>query len=63
MQEYSADDYVALLRTHSSQLVRDSAEREALLGFVAEAIADHGGGRIRIPYATQLCLARATRRP
>jgi SAM-dependent methyltransferase len=61
-QEYSTDEYVALLRTHSSQLVQNEAERAALLGFIAEAITA-AGGRIRIPYVTQLCLARATTRP
>lgn len=62
IHDYSADEYVALLRTHSSQLVRAADEREALLGFIAEAIAA-AGGRIRIPYVSQLCLARATTRP
>jgi SAM-dependent methyltransferase len=62
-QQYSADEYVALLRTHSSQLVLEPARREALLGCVADAIATRGDGVLRIPYATQLCLARATPRP
>jgi SAM-dependent methyltransferase len=62
-QEYSAEDYAALLRTHSSQLVLGAAERDGFLDMVARAITAHGGGRIRIPYVTQLCLARATRRP
>jgi SAM-dependent methyltransferase len=61
-QEYSAEEYVALLRTHSSQLVLGAAEREALLGLVGEAIAA-AGDLIEIPYATQLCLARATSQP
>jgi SAM-dependent methyltransferase len=64
-QDYPADEYVSLLGTHSSQLVREAAEREALLGLIAETIIARGGGRIRIPYVSQLCLARAgaTRRP
>lgn len=59
-QAYSADEYVALLRTHSSQLVLESGQRDVLLRFVAQAIAADGGGRIRVPYVTQLCMARAT---
>ena len=61
-QDYSAEEYVALLRTHSSQLVLETAAREALLGLVGEQI-EASGGSIRIPYATQLCLARATPSP
>jgi hypothetical protein len=59
-QEYSTAEYVALLSTHSAQLIRDTSAREALLGAVGEAIAADGGA-IAIPYATELCLA--TRRP
>jgi SAM-dependent methyltransferase len=61
-EEYSVEEYVALLRTHSSQLVLETAAREALLELVGEAI-EASGGSIRIPYVTQLCLARATPAP
>jgi SAM-dependent methyltransferase len=61
-QDYSADEYVALLSTHSAQLIRDAPAREALLRGVEEAIAARGGA-ITIPYATELCLARATTPP
>jgi SAM-dependent methyltransferase len=58
-QEYSAGEYVALLSTHSAQLIRDAAARDSLLGAVGEEIDAHGG-QIAIPYVTELCLARAT---
>ena len=57
-QGYSAAEYVTLLATHSPQLVREAPAREALLDSVGEAI-DSNGGRIVIPYQTELCLARA----
>lgn len=56
--EYTTAEYVALISTHSSQLVRDPSAREALLAAVGETIETHGG-RIVIPYQTELCLARA----
>ena len=61
-QDYQAVDYLALLSTHSAQLIRAAPAREALLRGVEKAIAAHGGA-IRIPYATELCLARATTPP
>ena len=57
--DYPAAEYVALLETHSSQRVLDQPVRDALLTEIGAAI-EAGGGAIRIPYATQLCLARAT---
>jgi SAM-dependent methyltransferase len=57
-QDYSTDEYVALLSTHSAQLIRDAPAREALLGAIRETIIARGGA-VRIPYATELCLARA----
>jgi SAM-dependent methyltransferase len=58
-QVYSGAEYVALLSTHSAQLIRDAPAREALLGAVGEVVAARGG-HIAIPYVTELCLARAT---
>lgn len=61
-QDYPAADYVALLSTHSAQLIRAAPVRDALLREVEETIAEHGGA-ISVPYATELCLARATTPP
>ena len=56
--EYSTAEYVALLHTHSIQLVLEPSRREALLAAIAEVL-DRNGGGLRLPYQTQLCLARA----
>ena len=56
--EYSTAEYVALLHTHSIQLVLEPSRREALLTAIAEVL-DRNGGRLRLPYETQLCLAHA----
>jgi SAM-dependent methyltransferase len=58
-RDYSTDEYVALLSTHSAQLIRDPRTRDALLSEVRETI-DARGGAVSIPYVTELCLARAT---
>jgi hypothetical protein len=57
-QEYSTAEYVALLHTHSIQLVLEPSRREALLTVIAEVL-DRNGGGLRLPYETQLCLAHA----
>ncbi|MBV8990542.1 MAG: methyltransferase domain-containing protein [Solirubrobacterales bacterium] len=56
--EYSTEEYVALLRTHSDHHLLEQRQREALLAAVAEVL-DCSGGVMRVPYETQLCLARA----
>jgi SAM-dependent methyltransferase len=55
---YSTSDYLELLRTHSGHIVRPEAEREAILDGVREVI-ESGGGSLRMPLVTELCLARA----
>ncbi len=55
---YSTEEYVALLRTHSDHHLLEREQRETLLAAVAEVI-DRAGGVLRLPYVTELCLARA----
>jgi hypothetical protein len=56
--EYSAAEYVRLLRTHSNNILLAPDVRERLLGGVGEVIERHGG-TLRLPVPTVLCLARA----
>ena len=56
--EYSTAEYVALLQTHSIQLVEEPGRRQALVAAVAEVL-DRNGGTLRLSYVTQLFLARA----
>lgn len=58
MGEYSTEEYVSLLRTHSDHHLLEPEQREALLVAVAEVL-DRNGGELRLPYVSQLCLARA----
>jgi SAM-dependent methyltransferase len=56
--EYTTDEYVSLIQTHSDHIVLPDDRRAALLAAVASVI-DSAGGRITIPYVTRLWLARA----
>ncbi len=55
---YSTGDYLELLRTHSGHIVRPEIERRAILDGVREVI-ERGGGSLRMPLVTELCLASA----
>jgi SAM-dependent methyltransferase len=57
-QDYTADEYVRLIGTHSDHIVLADDQREALLAAVAEVIDGHGG-RFALEYVTVLWLARA----
>jgi hypothetical protein len=57
-QEYTGDEYVRLLRTHSDHIVLEPRVREALLAEVGRVV-DARGGTLTLQYATKLCLARA----
>jgi SAM-dependent methyltransferase len=50
---YSDDEYVDLLRTHSSHIVLSSSARSALLSAVGETIAAHGGS-VEVEYDERL---------
>jgi SAM-dependent methyltransferase len=56
--DYSGEEYVRLLRTHSDHIVLDRAPRERLYTAIEAAIDDHGGV-LPLSYVTRLCLARA----
>jgi SAM-dependent methyltransferase len=60
VQEYSTDQYVRLLQTHSDHILLEPQRRDALLDAVAGVI-DRHGGTLELEYVTLLCLARATR--
>ncbi len=57
-ERYSADEYVALLGTHSDHILLEDAKRARLFGGVRRVIAD-AGGVLELVYSTELCLARA----
>lgn len=57
--DYTTDEYLQLLGTHSACLVLDPPDRERLLSDIAGAI-DGRGGSFRMTYQTRLCLARAS---
>lgn len=57
--DYTTEQYLDLLRTHSACLVLESGLRERLLSDIAEVI-DACGGEFRLHLVTLLCLARAT---
>lgn len=59
--EYTAEEYTALLRTHSDHILLPEDQRDALMRAVAGVI-DDAGGRLALSYLTKLCLARATGR-
>jgi SAM-dependent methyltransferase len=56
--EYSTEEYVRLLQTHSDHIVLDREQHEALLREVATVLDAHGDV-IEVSYLTRLCLARA----
>lgn len=56
--DYTTEGYLDLLGTHSVCLVLGAAQREALLGDIADVIDAHGGA-FRMNLVTRLCLARA----
>jgi SAM-dependent methyltransferase len=58
-RDYTTEEYLELLGSHSACLVLDTTDRDRLLSGIAAAIDDHGGS-FRMPYATRLCLARAS---
>ena len=57
-QDYSADDYTALLTTLSDFQLLEADRRARLLEAVRAAIDDHGG-TLRLPMVTRLHTARA----
>lgn len=57
-QQYTSDEYVTLLQTHSDHIVLPDEQRHALFGAVARMIERHGGA-FTLEYETALWLARA----
>jgi hypothetical protein len=57
-QGYNAQQYAALLGTHSDHLMLDPDVRERLLAAVADVINGPGGGMLEMPYRAFLCLGR-----
>ncbi len=55
---YSTSEYLALLRTHSRNIVLEDDRRQALLNEVGRVLDEHGG-RLELDYVTWLYLARA----
>ena len=58
VREYSAAEYADLLGTLSDHRLLPKRSRCALLDAVS-AVIESGGGKLRIPFVTRLCLARA----
>lgn len=56
-QGYSGEAYTALLATHQDHILLDGSDQAALLGAIEHCIAEHGG-RLDLPLATYVCLAR-----
>jgi SAM-dependent methyltransferase len=56
-QQYTTDEYLALLGTHSDHILLPAPARERLFKGVAAAI-DAAGGSFELTYQTLLCLAR-----
>jgi SAM-dependent methyltransferase len=56
--EYSTDQYLQLLQTHSDHIMLGPQKLPALLAAVGAVLERHGG-RIPIRYVTVLCVARA----
>jgi SAM-dependent methyltransferase len=54
---HTTSSYADFLRTRSDHRMLDSSKREDLLGDIAEAIADHGGG-LTVDYEAHLYIAR-----
>jgi SAM-dependent methyltransferase len=59
--EYTRDEYVSLIQTHSDHILLPDAQRCALLDAVG-AVIEAAGGWITVPYSTSLWLARALSR-
>ena len=57
--DYTTEEYLDLLGTHSACVVLEETARERLLGEIAGVIDAHGGA-FRMNYLTRLCLARAS---
>ena len=57
VHQYSTDDYVALMGTHSNHRILDAPARGRLQRGVGEVIARHGG-RVDVTYRTDVYLAR-----
>lgn len=58
--QYSSDEYVRLLHTHSDHILLEPAQQRVLYPAIVDAINRHGG-RLALTYVTRLCLARASR--
>jgi SAM-dependent methyltransferase len=58
VREYSAAEYADLLGTLSDHRLLPKRSRCALLDAVS-AVIESGGGKLRMPFVTRLCLARA----
>ncbi len=57
-RDYSTEQYLELLQTHSDHIVLEPERRRALMAAVA-AVIDGAGGQLQLDYVTQLTLARA----
>jgi SAM-dependent methyltransferase len=55
--DYTRDEYLSLLQTHSDHIVLDEGRRRALFTAIG-AVIDRAGGRLTITYVTYLRLAR-----
>ncbi len=60
-QEYTADDYIDLLSTHSDHSTLPRGRRELILDAVHAAIRQYGDGRVTYPYVTVLLHAELSR--
>ena len=58
-QDYSTEEYLTLLQTHSDHITLPHAERKALLEAVGEVV-DRSGGKLTLGHVTILWLARAS---
>jgi SAM-dependent methyltransferase len=56
---YTTEQYLDLLGTHSANLILEDAQRERLLSDIA-GVVDARGGAFELVYVTRLCLARAS---
>lgn len=54
---YTATEYLELLQTHQDHILLSASRRVRLLEHVARSIED-GGGTLRLPLQTHVCLAR-----
>jgi SAM-dependent methyltransferase len=58
-RDYSTEQYLELLQTHSDHIMLEPERRRVLMAALA-AVIDRAGGQLQLDYVTQLTLARAT---